>query len=182
MEAVIFCGIQASGKSTFYRERFFDTHVRINLDMLKTRHRERLLLGACLEVQQRFVADNTNPTAEERRRYIEAARAAPFRIVGYYFETRPREAIGRNHQRPHRESVPVVGILGTYKRLEVPRKEEGFGELYRVQIGRGGGFVVDEMTDQLEIPVARDARAASFSSRASDVILAPAGRDASGRE
>ena len=36
MEAVLFVGLQASGKSTFYRERFFRTHVRINLDMLKT--------------------------------------------------------------------------------------------------------------------------------------------------
>ena len=42
MEAVIFVGLQASGKSTFYRERFSRTHVRINLDMLKTRHRETL--------------------------------------------------------------------------------------------------------------------------------------------
>jgi len=36
MEAVIFTGIQAVGKSTFYKEHFFTTHVRINLDMLKT--------------------------------------------------------------------------------------------------------------------------------------------------
>ena len=41
VEAVIFVGLQGSGKSTFYRERFFDTHVRLSLDMLKTRHRER---------------------------------------------------------------------------------------------------------------------------------------------
>src|SRR4051812_8782542 len=37
MEAVILIGIQGSGKSTFYRERFFDTHVRVSLDLLKTR-------------------------------------------------------------------------------------------------------------------------------------------------
>ena len=48
MEAVILIGIQASGKSSFYKERFFDTHVRINLDMLKTKHRQRVLLDACL--------------------------------------------------------------------------------------------------------------------------------------
>ena len=39
MQAVIFIGIQGSGKTTFYRDRFFNTHFRINLDMLKTRHR-----------------------------------------------------------------------------------------------------------------------------------------------
>ena len=40
MEMVLFVGIQATGKSSFYLERFFRTHVRINLDMLKTHHRE----------------------------------------------------------------------------------------------------------------------------------------------
>lgn len=32
MEAVIFVGIQASGKTSFYLERFFETHVRISRD------------------------------------------------------------------------------------------------------------------------------------------------------
>ena len=44
MEMVLFIGIQATGKSSFYLERFFRTHVRINGDMLKTRHREELLI------------------------------------------------------------------------------------------------------------------------------------------
>jgi len=39
MEAIIFIGIQATGKSTFYKDNFFKTHIRINLDMLKTRKR-----------------------------------------------------------------------------------------------------------------------------------------------
>ena len=65
MEAVIFIGMQATGKSSFYLARFFHSHIRINLDMLKTRHREGLLLRACLEMQQPFVVDNTNPTGEE---------------------------------------------------------------------------------------------------------------------
>ena len=51
MEAAIFVGIQASGKSSFYRKQFFDTHLRIYLDMLKTRHRERILLRACIEAK-----------------------------------------------------------------------------------------------------------------------------------
>jgi hypothetical protein len=36
MEVVIFAGIPASGKSTFYLQRFFETHIRINPDMLRT--------------------------------------------------------------------------------------------------------------------------------------------------
>ncbi len=35
MQIMIFVGIQASGKSTFYHQYFANTHLRINLDMLK---------------------------------------------------------------------------------------------------------------------------------------------------
>ena len=49
MEAVIFVGLQGAGKSTFYKERFLDTHPRLSLDMLKTRHREKRFLMACVE-------------------------------------------------------------------------------------------------------------------------------------
>lgn len=57
MEAVIFVGLQAAGKSIFYRERFFTTHLRINMDQLRTRHRERALLAWCIAHRQRFVVD-----------------------------------------------------------------------------------------------------------------------------
>jgi len=40
MEAIIFCGIQATGKTTFFKERFFKTHMRISLDQLNTRNKE----------------------------------------------------------------------------------------------------------------------------------------------
>ncbi len=149
MEAVIFCGIQASGKTSFYRERFFDTHVRISLDLLRTRHRESLFLQACLETEQRFVVDNTNPTAAERRGYIGAARLARFRVVGYFFESSPGEAIRRNNARTGEAEIPVTGILGTYKRLQIPDLAEGFDELYRVCIGPDMRFVVDPLARPL---------------------------------
>jgi predicted kinase len=93
---VIFVGIQASGKSTLYQQRFFATHVRISLDLLRTRRRERALLDWCIHHQQRFVVDNTNPTAAERAVYIVPARAAGFQVVGYVFESHVRTSIARN--------------------------------------------------------------------------------------
>ena len=36
MEIILFIDIPATGKSTFYQERFAATHLRINRDMLKT--------------------------------------------------------------------------------------------------------------------------------------------------
>lgn len=143
MEAVVFCGVQASGKSTFYADRFFDSHVRINLDMLRTRNRERILLQACLDARQPFVADNTNPTAAERKIYVEPALAAGFRAVCYFFDVSTREAIGRNQHRARQ--VPVFGILGTYKRVEPPVLDEGFSQIFRVRPGEDDWFVVEEI-------------------------------------
>ena len=141
VEAVIFVGIQGSGKSSFYQERFFRTHVRLSLDVLRTRHRERVLLHACLEAKQPFVVDNTNPRASDRARYVELARAAGFRVVGYYFESTLGAAIGRNARRPPAERVPAKAIGGTYKTLQVPTLVEGFDALYQVVL-TDEGFVV----------------------------------------
>jgi predicted kinase len=144
MEAILFIGIQGAGKSTFYRERFFDTHVRINLDMLKTRYREKVLLSACLLAKQPFVVDNTNVLAKERAVYIEPARENAFRVHAYFFEPEVRASIARNARRTGKGAVPVKGLLGTYKRLEPPQREEGFDRIYRVRLTPEGGWVVEE--------------------------------------
>ncbi|HZR80105.1 MAG TPA: ATP-binding protein [Candidatus Binatia bacterium] len=154
MEAVIFCGIQASGKTTFYRERFFDTHVRISLDLVRTRRREDLLIAACLAGRQPFVVDNTNATVADRARYIEPARSAGFAVVGYYFATDPRAAFDRNRKRPGRAAIPAAGLFGTHKRLQPPTLEEGFRTLYRVEIAEGAGFRVTPV-EPAESPPAR---------------------------
>jgi predicted kinase len=96
VEAVIFTGVPGSGKTSFYRSRFFDTHVRISLDMLKTRRREELLFAACLAAGQPFVIDNTNPIAIDRARYIRRSRDAGFKVVTYFFRSSLRDAIRRN--------------------------------------------------------------------------------------
>ncbi|MGN6757127.1 MAG: AAA family ATPase [Thermomicrobiales bacterium] len=146
MEAVIFAGLQAAGKSTFYWERFFATHVRINLDMLRTRRREELLLRCCLEMQQPFVVDNTNPTAADRARYISAAHAAGFRVVGYSFAAPVADCIARNAARPPHERIPVAGIYSANKRFAPLTLAEGFDALYVVRTGVAGAFTVEEWT------------------------------------
>lgn len=149
MEAVILIGVQGAGKSTFYKERFFDTHVRINLDMLKTARRERLLLGACLDAGQPFVVDKTNATPEKRAPYVAAARAAGFRVAGYFFDVPPGDAARRNRARAGRARVPDVAVFGTFKLLRPPRRDEGFDELYSVRFDDAGGFVVEELAEEI---------------------------------
>jgi predicted kinase len=149
MEAVIFIGIQGSGKSSFYRKHFFNTHIRINLDMLKTRHREKIFLQACLEAKQRFVIDNTNPTIEERRRYIIPAKEKSFPIIGYYFPPDLEGCKQRNLQRSKKQVIPLVGILATYKKLQIPSFREGFDMLYIVKIAPNYSFFIEEWKDKI---------------------------------
>jgi predicted kinase len=149
MEAVIFIGIQGTGKSSFYHERFFHTHVRINSDMLKTQNRLRVLLNACLDARQSFVLDNTNVTREVRAPFIAQSRAAGFRVVGYYFRSDITSALARNSERVNAERIPDRGVLGTYKKLEIPQRSEGFDALYYVQIDPTGEFQVEEWADEV---------------------------------
>ena len=83
MQLIIFMGIQASGKSSYYLLNLVHSHLRINLDMLKTRHREKIIFEAGLASKTKMVIDNTNPTLADRARYIASAQAAGFEIVGY---------------------------------------------------------------------------------------------------
>ena len=147
-EAVLLIGVQASGKSVFARERLFDSHVRINLDMLRTRNREALLLEACLAAGQSFVIDNTNPSRQERARYIEPARAKGFTVVGYYFQSEIAAALRRNAERQETARVPDAGVRGTHARLELPDPGEGFDRLFYVLM-TPEGFRVEEWRDEV---------------------------------
>ncbi len=145
MEMVLLIGAQGAGKSTFCREWFFDTHVRVNLDMLKTRHREHLLIAACLSMKQRFVVDNTNPSARDRRRYFELAQGSRFKVTGYYFDATIAELLQRNAGRAGRARVPEVGVRATHSKLEAPSYAEGFDELYRVRVKLGKGYEIERI-------------------------------------
>lgn len=146
MEAILFIGLPASGKSTFYIERFFHSHMRISLDLLKTQNRVRRFVSMCLETGQPMVIDNTNVTRQLRAAFIAASRAAEFRVVGYYFQSKVDDCLGRNATRTNR--VPEVAILDFAKKLELPSREEGFDELYYVSMGEAG-FRVEEWRDDL---------------------------------
>lgn len=133
MELVLFIGIPGSGKSTFYAQRFLNTHVRVNRDMLRTENRERILIEACLRAKQPFVVDNTNVTREKRAAYISLAKEAGFRVVGYFFDCGVDEALKRNEQRAGKARVPNVAIFSMAKKLEAPTRDEGFDKLFRVK-------------------------------------------------
>jgi predicted kinase len=148
MQAIVFCGIQATGKSTFFKEKFFKTHIRISLDLLRTRNREDQFLAVCLKTQQPFVVDNTNPSKAERAKYISLAQNHKFRVIGYYFQSKLEVALQRNSQREGKEKIPEVGVKGAFNRLEIPNFEEGFDELYYVTIEENK-FVINDWKNEI---------------------------------
>lgn len=133
MQAIIFTGIQATGKSTFYKKHFFKSHVRISLDLLNTRNKEKQFLETCFNTHTRFVIDNTNPTREDREKYIAQAKENRYEVIGYYFSSSLEASLKRNNMRIGKEKIPEVGIRGCYSKLEIPAIEEGFDKLYFVQ-------------------------------------------------
>jgi len=149
METIVFTGIQAAGKSTFFKACFVDTHIRINLDMLRTRHREKLLIDACLQAKQPYVVENTNLTREERARYIPSAKRAGFRVIGYAFRVELDEALVRNALRDTRRRVPEKAVRAAFRRWQPPSWEEGFDALFDVW-SSGGEFQVQAIPREAE--------------------------------
>lgn len=141
---VILIGIQGAGKSTFFKKYFADTHIRINLDMLKTKHREKVLIEACLEAKQPFVIGKTNATIEQRARYIALAEEYKFSVVGYYFASDLAAAIERNNRRTGKAKIPEKGIHSTYSRLQIPELSEGFDKLFYVKTCEVNNFIVEK--------------------------------------
>jgi predicted kinase len=157
LELVLLIGLQASGKTTFYRTRFAPTHAHVSKDCFRhnrnRERRQRQLIEAAFGQGQSVVVDNTNPSAEERQNLIALARVHGARVVGYYFESRVRDCVERNLQREGQERVEDVAIFSTIKRLQPPSYREGFDRLFHVRLVESGFEVSDwreDKTDETE--------------------------------
>lgn len=138
LEVVIFIGLQASGKSSFYQAIFSKTHAWISKDKMrnhKNRDRRQLyLLNEALASGQSVVIDNTNPTIADRIPLIETGKLYNATIIGYQFESILGECLNRNQQRIGKARIPDVGLYATYKKLVFPTFTEGFDQLFQVKL------------------------------------------------
>lgn len=128
--AIIFVGLQATGKSTYYWNNFKNSHLRISNDLLGTKNRENKLLEFCAETQMPFVVDNTNLTKEKRHKYIEFCHNKNFKCICFYFKTELSRSLKWNKKRCGKDLVPDVAIFSSVKKLELPSFDEGFDELW----------------------------------------------------
>jgi predicted kinase len=148
-ELVIFVGLQASGKSTYYRAFLAETHTLVSKDLMpnvrQRQQRQEALIAAALEAGQSVAVDNTSPTLEDRAALIQIGKRFGAAITGYWFPTTTAAALKRNRQREGKARVPDVAIYATMKKLAAPTFAEGFDHIFIVQIAEDGGFVMNEM-------------------------------------
>ncbi|HEY5618364.1 MAG TPA: ATP-binding protein [Vicinamibacterales bacterium] len=147
VECVILIGLPASGKTTFYHERFAGTHEHVSKDLLRNNRRadrrQEELISQSLSAGRSVVVDNTNASVDVRARLVALARAHGAVVTGYYFPTEPADALRRNRARTGRQRVPDVAVFAIRKRLEPPSLQEGFDRLFTVLLDeQKGGFVV----------------------------------------
>ena len=125
----IMIGIQASGKSSFCKSNLKE-YVRINLDELNTRNKERIAIMEAIQSGVDIVIDNTNPTKADREKYVSIAKNHGYEVIGYFMQSRLQECIDRNEQREGRRFVPKGQIRRMFFCATKPKLEEGFSKLY----------------------------------------------------
>jgi predicted kinase len=146
MDMIILVGLQASGKSTFYRTRFASTHAYVSKDLLRNKKRpaslQQQLVVEALQAGRSVVIDNTNPTLEDRAPLIALGHQYAAQVICYTFELQVKRSLSWNAQRTGMARVPDVGIFATLKRLTTPTYKEGFDLLYTVRATEHDQFEV----------------------------------------
>jgi predicted kinase len=146
MDLILFIGLQASGKSTFFHKHFAATHELVSKDLMPNNknctRRQAQLVEAALQAGHSVVVDNTNPTVEDRAALIGLGKLYGAQILGYYFESKVRDCLERNQQRSGKARVPDVAIYATIKKLVRPTYAEGFHQLFYVRMGGNCDFKV----------------------------------------
>ncbi|HEX8410522.1 MAG TPA: AAA family ATPase [Thermoanaerobaculia bacterium] len=133
LELLIFVGLQAAGKSTYYRNHLAATHVHVSKDLMpnvrdKDARQQRMIVEA-LSAGRSVAVDNTNPTPVSRAPLIEIGHRLGARVVAVFFETVIKDAVARNRLREGKARVPDVAIYVAAKKLVMPALEEGFDEV-----------------------------------------------------
>jgi len=140
MDIIILIGLQASGKSTFYRAHFADTHEHISKDLLKSSKNKNKNQKQAERIERAFleqrsvIIDNTNVTVQDRQMLIDIGRRYDATIIGYYFQLDVSGSRTRNWQREGKAMVPEKAIFITAHKFEAPSYAEGFDTLYYVRI------------------------------------------------
>ncbi|MDN3295252.1 ATP-binding protein [Streptomyces ficellus] len=147
LDMAVMVGLQASGKSTFYRQHLSGGHVLVSKDLFprgarNKQRRQMRLVDAALAAGRPVAVDNTNPSPEEWAPLIALGHAHGATVTAYWFPPDVGGSLGRNAAREGRERIPDIGIHATHKRLRKPTVADGFDAVLEVRFDGHGGFEV----------------------------------------
>ena len=150
-ELAVLIGLQAAGKTTFYREHLAATHEHVSKDNWpnagRRERRQLAVVDALLAAGRDVAVDNTNPSARLRAALLEVARRHGAHTVAYWFPPDKAGSMARNSARPDETRVPDVGLFATLGRLTEPSPEEDFDVVRVVRFDGWGGFTVEDRCD-----------------------------------
>ncbi|MFF8842068.1 AAA family ATPase [Streptomyces sp. NPDC015127] len=150
-------GLQAAGKSTFYRRCLAGRYALVSKDLFprgarNKQQRQMRLVAEALAEGRPVAVDNTNPSVDEWQPLIAQAHAHGATVTAYWFPPDVEGSLRRNAAREGRERVPDVGVHATLRRLRRPSVTDGFDAVHEVRIDDAGGFEVRAAEDRAEPP------------------------------
>lgn len=138
-EIVVLVGFPASGKSTFCERHLVPRgYVRVNRDTLKTQEKCMKAAQAALSSGKSVVIDNTSPSIESRKMYVDLGKKVGVPVRCFRFDADEKLAVHLNYLReritngasPH---VPTIGYCTYKKKLEEPTTAEGFVDIVHIK-------------------------------------------------
>ncbi|MEU3450849.1 ATP-binding protein [Streptomyces thermolilacinus] len=146
-DVAVLVGVQAAGKSTFYRQRLADRYELVSKDLFprgarNKQRRQMALVAQALAAGRPVAVDNTNPSPEEWGPLVAEARAYGATATAYWFPPDVAGSLRRNAARQGRDRVPDAGFRATLGRLRVPSRADGFDAVLEVRMDGRGGFTV----------------------------------------
>jgi bifunctional polynucleotide phosphatase/kinase len=135
-ELVILVGCPGSGKSTFYK-KYLSDYTRINQDKLKTKQKCIKNCKVALSNNESIVIDNTNPTIEIRKEFINLAKELGYTITCYVMDVNKEFAKHMNYFR-HKKSngkkklIPEIAYNVYFKKYDAPNTNEGINNIINV--------------------------------------------------
>jgi len=129
-------GRPASGKSTFTKKNLLSHgYVHVNQDTLKTKEKCIKVALESVENGKSVVVDNTNPSTDVRKAYVDIAKKKGIPIRCLFFQTDPELSQHLNFYREKVEGtrrVPDIGFNQFKSKFQEPTTAEGFSEVIRI--------------------------------------------------
>lgn len=132
---VINVGYPGSGKSSYVNTRYSYATI-INQDTLKTKAKCMNLYKTSLKNNNNLIIiDNTNPSVDIRKEYIELAKLYKYKVVCFNFTTSKELSKHNNYYRAFitgAKVVPTIAYNIYGKKFVSPTLDEGFDKVYNI--------------------------------------------------